>query len=283
MRRMLSWVLVVAALTALALPVQAANLKELLGGKDLPLTMQLKDLNSDWIRVTVGDQSGTGGIGMLYSAMLGGSTSAGAYYTKGETVSLGGVSYMVAYQIQPKPLDYTRLMSSSRPPTPEKPTAESIVSLSLLNLRAITSLNDVRPFNLEQELSGPAEVEKALATETSLSNLKQLGLGLIMYASDYDEVLPKEMGNSSLLQQKLEPYVKETKLFINPITNKPYASNAILAGKKIAHIADPAQMATLYEDAPAPDGTRGVVFLDGHAKRVNEAQWETIKKISKIP
>jgi prepilin-type processing-associated H-X9-DG protein len=42
-------------------------------------------------------------------------------------------------------------------------------------------------------------------------------------------------------------------------------------------------MVVIYEDSPAPDGTRGVAFLDGHAKRINESDWPAIKKASKIP
>jgi hypothetical protein len=291
MQRLLRWVLVVVVLTALVLPIQALDLNELLSGKELRMTMQLKDLNSDWIRVSVGDQSGIAGLqAAIYSSMMGGSGGTGAYYTKGETVLLAGERWLVAYQIRQKPFDYSALMSSERFPTPAKPTPETIVSLSFLNLSAISALNDIRPFDLQKELqaaAGPIEAieessEKAKAA-SSLSNLQQLGLALLMYCSDYDEVLPKAMGKPDAMQKALYPYTKNNELFKNPMTGTLYLSNAILAKKKVDHIKYPSQMVTFYESEPASDGTRGVAFLDGHAKRLTASEWASVKKTSKIP
>lgn len=293
MQRLLRWLVVVAALAALVLPLQAADLKELLGNKTTPLTMQLKDLNADWYRLTIIDKSSSTALDTaIYASILGGTGSTGAYYTKGDTVSLAGGKWLVAYQIRQKPLDYAALMTGGRDflPSPAKPRPESIVSLSFLNLRAISAFNDIRPFNLQQELqaaAGPIEMikessEKARAA-SSLSNLKTLGLALLMYCDDYDEVLPKAMGKPDALQKALLPYAKNDELFKNPMDDSPYMSNAILAGKKIAHITNPSQMATIFESTPAPDGKRGVVFLDGHAKRLTESEWASVKKTSKIP
>ena len=33
----------------------------------------------------------------------------------------------------------------------------------------------------------------------------------------------------------------------------------------------------------ASDGTRGVLFLNGAAKRISEAEWRKLKKAAKIP
>jgi hypothetical protein len=45
----------------------------------------------------------------------------------------------------------------------------------------------------------------------------------------------------------------------------------------------PFETVVLYEARPAADGTRGLMFSDGHAKRVTEAEWPELKRISKIP
>ena len=38
----------------------------------------------------------------------------------------------------------------------------------------------------------------------------------------------------------------------------------------------------LYEPNAAPDGTRGVLFLDGHVARLLEAEWERLCRASGV-
>jgi prepilin-type processing-associated H-X9-DG protein len=42
-------------------------------------------------------------------------------------------------------------------------------------------------------------------------------------------------------------------------------------------------MLLTYEAHPSAPGTRGVVFADGHAKRVPEDAWPLLKRASRIP
>jgi len=271
----------VVALMSLGQPGRAAALKDLLAGNAVPQTLQLKDLGSGWWRMSL-NQSGTGGLDTLYMVFLGGGGT-GAYYTQGETTTLGGETYLICYRVQGKPMDYEKLMQSGpSPPKPEKLTPETKLSLSLLNLRSVVGFDDIRPFNLEQEIAASAAVAKEEPTGVSLSNLKQLALAVLMCAQDYDETLP-QLKDAAIVEKTLKPYVRDEKLFTNPITNKPYMANAILSGKKLVHISNPSKMVLLYEDSPAPDGMRGVAFLDGHASRVSASEWEALKKSSKIP
>jgi prepilin-type processing-associated H-X9-DG protein len=39
----------------------------------------------------------------------------------------------------------------------------------------------------------------------------------------------------------------------------------------------------VYEAEPSSDGTRAVLFGDGHVERVNESKWLELKKSSNIP
>jgi hypothetical protein len=103
-----------------------------------------------------------------------------------------------------------------------------------------------------------------------------------MYASDYDETLPP-MKDAAEVKKALLPYVRSETIFVQPGTDEPYEPNLILSGKKIAHIEYPNQMIVFYEKTAATDGTRAAAFLDGHAKRVSAAEWERLKKLSKIP
>ena len=67
--------------------------------------------------------------------------------------------------------------------------------------------------------------EKARQT-TCLSNMKQIGLALMMYTDDYDETYPNANGGGSGISPSdpsmraytclLEPYVKNTALFVCP-------------------------------------------------------------------
>jgi len=68
------------------------------------------------------------------------------------------------------------------------------------------------------------------------SNLKQIGLGILMYAQDYDEKLPRSntptvsgsvypngtIGSNFLWYHQIYPYVKSTQLFICPSTNSTW-------------------------------------------------------------
>lgn len=266
------------------------NLKDLLSNQNLQFTVQLKDLNADWTRLNLGGgDAGMGGYMQMISSMFGGSSN--HYFTKGQTVAFAGETFLVAYAFKSKPIDPSAMMGG-KPPVQEKKTQDSPLTISLINLRTCGNLSDIRPFDLNEELAestAPSVFEEAISEAkdksieaTSLSNLKQMGLSLLMYMQDYDEVLPP-MGDAAKVKKVLYPYVKDDKIFINPITNKPYVPNAVLSLHREAQIESPSQMVVFYEDAPAPDGTRGVAFLDGHAKRIPESEWPKLKKASKIP
>jgi hypothetical protein len=270
---------------------QGMSFQELLSGKTVPLTLKLKDLNDEWRRINLGGSSGGAGALAIYSAMFGGGLGGGVYYTKGQTVTVGGETYLVAYRAQTKSPDMAsmqQLMRSGQMPEPEKPTAQTTLSLSLLNLRTTGSFNDIRPFNLEFELTGN---ETALATEgekraqevndASLSNLRKLGTALLTYERDR-KVLPL-LTDVRTAQEELVLYVSSKDVFAQPETKKPYQPNPSLSGKKLADIAKPEKTVVFYEATASPDGTRGVLFLDGHADRIPENNWKRIKQDSQFP
>src|SRR3984893_16343165 len=59
-----------------------------------------------------------------------------------------------------------------------------------------------------------AQAREAARKTTCISNMKQLGLGWLMYAQDYDEANPMTAqccdvnGNQTYWQSMIEPYVK---------------------------------------------------------------------------
>ena len=96
-------------------------------------------------------------------------------------------------------------------------------------------------------------------------HLNQLGKALMMYAQDYDEVLPP-MQDTQKFQQLLAPYLKQERFLINPYSGKPFAPNVKLSGKALNEIykesfktKQPA--VALYEAGPGLGGARFVLTL----------------------
>lgn len=115
----------------------------------------------------------------------------------------------------------------------------------------------------------------------SVASLRELGAGLQNYLEDHDGVLPP-LQDAAAAKAALKPYAAAA-IFGHPRTKEAYLPNAILSGKKLAHITNPAAMVAFYEAHPAADGKRALLFLDGHVKRIKEAEWPLVKRASRIP
>ena len=119
----------------------------------------------------------------------------------------------------------------------------------------------------------------------SVSNLHQIGIALLMYSDDNNNVLP-DLSDAQSLKKATASYLnirdEKVKVFVHPKTGKPYQPNSSLSGKdgKGTNIAN---AVVVYEDEPAEDGTRAVLFGDAHVERVTETRWLELKKTSHIP
>jgi prepilin-type processing-associated H-X9-DG protein len=114
------------------------------------------------------------------------------------------------------------------------------------------------------------------------------------------------MKDAATVKRLLLPYVRGNEaVFADPQTHEPYQPNPSLSGRRRSFVvvsrrdsqgkpARPrrspseipgpaAQVVAFYEATPAPDGTRAVLFLDGHVQVIPEAQWPRLKRASKIP
>lgn len=261
----------------------STSMEQALAGKEFPLTLKYKDLDANWRRLS---PSATVDPANIYRALAGGAY-AGTYYTKGQTVGIGGETYLVAYKSQVKALDMVAFqqmaMRGGQPPEPEKPTATTPLALALLNLKSAGSFTDIRPFDLDAELggsdAGSGDDDKAGAA--SLKNLRQIGVALMAYVGER-RVLPA-LTDAKSAKEELVLYVRNKDVFNQPGTQKPYLPNASLSGKKITDFDRSDKVVSFYEAAPGADGTRGCLFLDGHAERVTGAQWQKFKEISQLP
>jgi hypothetical protein len=260
---------------------------EIIKGSKVPLTVKMKDLTGDvWRRMTVSGSGGPAGpeaspmVNVITTLLQG--PDASAYFTRGETISVDGQKFLIAYRMKPKPIDFEVLERSSAPPKPEPLTPDTELTLSLLNLSATNSFEDIRPFDWNVERTAIQERSAEERKSQSLNNLKQLALGVMMYVQDYDEILPP-MQTPAKVQEVVQPYVKNPEMFKDPVTGEAYIPNPTLSQKKLAHIANPADFVLYFEPKPAPDGTRGIAFLDGSAKRIKEEDWPRYVRSSKIP
>jgi cell division septation protein DedD len=124
---------------------------ELFGSQNIPTTVRLRDLNSSWRAMGTNGPLELGNFQMIVNSSAGGSFAA-TYYTKGETVTIGSETYIVAYSL------FTLV---------DKVTPDLPLSLSLLNVKTIGSLSNIRPFDSFKETK---VLEKQLAM-IKLSNV----------------------------------------------------------------------------------------------------------------
>lgn len=125
-------------------------------------------------------------------------------------------------------------------------------------------------------------VARAQAQTTACqSNLKQLALGMLMYAQDYNEKFPP----AERWEDAIRLYVKNFQIFTCPAVPSQehgYAFNRALSGKSLGGVPRPAETILVYESAAgqknaADDGSswpepprhgtsNGCAYADGHVK-----------------
>ena len=154
----------------------AVTLKEALSGSTHPLTLKLRDMKAEeWRRFTLAgqtDNSMESYFSLLFGAMGGGGALPSAeavYYTQAQTVAISAETYLVAYRPLLKQPDITALMMQGNGALPvpeqiipEKLALDSLVSLSLLNVKKISGMTNVRPFDAAQEVAERQAADKAL-------------------------------------------------------------------------------------------------------------------------
>ncbi len=121
------------------------SLANILSGNNIPTSIKLKELTPEWRVMSTNGQLEIGNL-QAFVGLWGGGAFATNYYTKGQTVAIGAETYIVAYS----------LLSLVDKVSPEMP-----LSLSLLNLKTIGSMSNIRAFEpiaetklLEKQLAG---------------------------------------------------------------------------------------------------------------------------------
>jgi len=256
---------------------------EMLTGKVHPLSLTLQEMGPEWHRFTL-----TGGQNQLNDmlAMMrvrAGQVSSEGYFTRGDVVTLGSDTFLVAYRADTGPIDWQAVMEDQEAPPPVRVTPETRVTLSLLNLRLVSGLESIQPFDLKSEMAKVDDAAKKEDQEKVVSGLRQLALALQMYVQDNDGQYPP-FATPGEMKHALLPYLGNADwVFTDPQTAKPFLPNAWLSRKKENEVVQPSAVVVIFQEAPGPDGLRGVAFADGHAKYVDAQGWEQCKKASGIP
>ena len=119
------------------------------------------------------------------------------------------------------------------------------------------------------------------AQASTLSNVKQIGLGMIMYCNDYDDIYPY-VEDTATAKVVVAPYLRNDKLWV---THNPKGGRILfnmgVAGVSSSNIQLPAETILLFESEAWEDGRRAVCFCDGHGKLVTDLEWKLLSRTLK--
>ncbi len=168
------------------------NFASIFSGNNIPTSIKLKDLTPEWRAMSTNGQVEIGNFQALVS-LFGGGSFANNYYTKGQTITIGSETYIVAYS----------LLSLA-----EKISPELSLNLSLLSLKTIGSMSNIRTF------------ETVAETKVLEGQLASLQIANVFGGSKPGaEVKPPE-------QPAVEPEVRPAEVQLRPtIRRKRFRSN----------------------------------------------------------
>jgi hypothetical protein len=127
------------------------TLVNVFNGNVVPTTIKLRDLTPVWRAMGTNGPVEFGNLQAVITTSAGGSFAA-SYYSRGQTITIGSETYIVAYSL-------LSLVDKITPDTP--------LNLSLLNLRTVGSLSNIRTYDVVKETK---ILEKQLAI-IKLSNV----------------------------------------------------------------------------------------------------------------
>ena len=285
----------------------ANDFEGLISGKQVPLTRQLKDLDDSWRQIAISGQYEMADLMKSWTSLFGANLYNNIYYTQGKTVKVNSETYVIAYRLasSEEALNINSLFENvmgsvaglagcdcDAITSAQKISPETSISLSLLNVKTIGSLNNVRPFDLETDLAMLEKAEQQsktaceqanlAAVESQIeSNLQNLGSALRSYAEQNEDKLP-DMSSLETVKLALQEFVYDESVFYHPETLEPYLVNASLSAQNLAQLDKGMEIVAFYEASPAADGTVGVVYTNGLYQRILPEDWSAVKQASKL-
>ncbi len=277
---------------------QDLTVADLIKGEKVKLSYKLADLPADYKAISLKAAKSDGlmdimtpffSMAMLFGGAGNSSEAQGlsmlgvleTSWTKGELVRLSGADYLVTYKPD---VDIRRAMASrsggmtnaNGPDSPSIADAFQNLALTLVKMDTIVSFTakpDVTKESMMRMVAEEPQAKTAAQKTLALSNMKQVGLGMLLYVGDYDDVFPYVQG-SAAARALIVPYTKNAAVFQtgNP-SGGEILFNLALAGSNSSEVANPAETVMFYERNPWPTGERMVAFADGHAKAVPAEDW----------
>jgi hypothetical protein len=258
------------------------TLVTVLAGKVYPLTIKARELGPEYKAAALSVQGGGGFESLFVDPMRGAAVldtfgadkesvpavlRLWAVWTKGDIATVDGGRYYIAYGFDVGAL-------AAREPEWKLPAELSLRLIRVESVIAITPLGDMRPY-----LGTEEEHESAGAggQARSVNNLKQLGLAMMMYANDYDDVMPYVQQTKSCFAV-LVPYVRDARVSRSPQPETRYLFNVNLGGVRLQDVRNPADVPMFWEESPWPDGSRSVAFVDAHVRTVEAGEWPQIEE-----
>jgi len=133
-----------------------------------------------------------------------------------------------------------------------------------------------------------APMQSNSRTVSSLSNLKQIELGVLMYAQDNDDRLPP-MDSVATVRRLTAPYLKYPQLWHVPGVHEgteTYTVNPILSYRTLKDVPNAANVAMVYEanawHRGSRDRRRVIGYVDGNVRVIPEQEWPAIRQASGI-
>ncbi len=287
--KLLRSILVAVLPAALIFPAHSQNsaaarqlsLKELISGKAVPLSVRAKDLDESFARFQSEGSTADAQQRMMIRNMYGMNVAANSiYFTKGDTVKLESGTYLIVYGLENR-IDMEAIARHDMRAlqTPRKLRPKDKLLLSLLDLKNVGNITDLRPFNFDDEMENEADRNVAV-----VNTLQQLGAGILQWKHNRgQERLPKwTQLVTPALRQQMYPFVHDYRLWDHPSTGETFRLNVALAGVRLPDVTNRSDVYMAYEVTPAADTTRGVLFADGRAERVSNERWEQLKKIKPV-
>ena len=117
-----------------------------------------------------------------------------------------------------------------------------------------------------------ARARQQAQNAVSMSNLKQLGLAVIMYADDHDGTLPDNF-------EQAKKYYGDPKVLESPLKPKDFAGPSyIYVNGHSMKAESPARQIVIYENPEYCKDTINALFLDGHVERMQRDRFrETLE------
>ena len=148
---------------------------------------------------------------------------------------------------------------------------QTVASIAVLTL-GLSLVAYGRPM-MQAVYHGQYDPATASPTTQNLIKAKTVALGVVMYAADFDEVLPYGQSTGAVIEVT-KPYYKQLDVWWTTDARR-FLFNPTIQGVSLTSMEDPSKLLMVYAERPYTDGKREVAFMDGHAKRLDSAGWKT--------